>query len=141
MTSALDLTVKVLKRAQSLQTAVSTRVYPIVAPERADIWPCLVVDLVGEGEHAVLDGPSRWYDSTISVACLAEKPFDADELGELVKRALEDWNGPVTSDGSPAIIHGSATYRKSGADVFDYSDDRSIARRLIDFDVSWRPNA
>lgn len=135
--SATAIAVRLLLANDDLNTAVSSRVYPVVAPQSKAL-PYVVVSLVYESQDVVLEGQRDGYSSRVSVHCIAEKPEAADRLGELVKRALSSVIHQTVADGAsqPMAV---ATVLKDGTDLLDFNDDRTVFRRLLDYSIRWIP--
>lgn len=135
--SATAIAVRLLLADEDLNSAVAGRVYPVVAPQTKTL-PYLVVSLVYESQDVVLDGQRDGYSSRVSVHCVADKPEAADRLGELVKRALSCVIHQTVNDGAsqPMAV---ATVLKNGTDLLDFNDDRTVFRRLLDYDFRWTP--
>src|SRR5690606_16975755 len=100
--------------------------------------PAVVVTCVYEDQDIVLAGPRRGYMARIEVSCVGASVAEADELAEAVKDALEIANAEIMSDDSPASVEARVNYIvKDGADVSDYSDDRTVFRRIADYRMRW----
>lgn len=120
-------------RATPEVIAVTTdgRIYPIVAPEKTAM-PFITIELSSEADQQMLGGAGGYYSTRVTVSTLATTATQANEMGELVKKAL----GDVTK----ATIAGAKDVDivKQGTDFSDYADDRSVYRRAMDFYVQWR---
>ncbi len=135
--SAVLIVSTLLRRDGDVVAIVGDRVFSIVAPQGAPA-PHVVLGMSGERDEQILVGAGRYPETRATVACIATTPTAAIELGETVKRAIEDINSAVVDNDSPAAFRFEATIFKDGADVTDHSDDRTIFRRVIDFRVRWR---
>jgi hypothetical protein len=130
--SALAVVIHLLGADQT----IGAEAYPVVIPERAAL-PCIVVNLIAEDQNVVLNGSQNSYASRVSVACHAGTATAANALGEAVKSCLGGViNAAVDIGESPALEIG-ATILKAGTDLTDYSDDRTVFRRILDFNVRW----
>lgn len=134
--SALRLATEILKRNGTISGIVSNRIYPLVAPQGATL-PYLVLDLVHEGDFHTLQGSGQWFDSRFSVSSYAGSAEGANSLAERCKPAM-DWSGVIYEEGSPATRIGEAQVMKDGADIFDWSEDREVFRRVTDYSMIWR---
>jgi len=137
--SALELAIRLLQTAGPVTAIVDIGVWPGIAPQVAAM-PYVVVNLIGETDEQMLSGAGRMYETRLEIACVAGSITAANALGEAVKTALEDLtNHSVIGAGDPPADLGRVNTWKTGADVTDWSDDRSSFRRLMDFGLRWRP--
>lgn len=113
--------------------------YPLVAPQNA-LLPFITVTQVHEGQQMLIDGATDMFQSRLSIACHARSAAGADGLAESVKAALDYVANREVVTGSPAAPVGRVTVWKEGTDVSDYSDDRSVFRRTLDFRLRWERN-
>jgi hypothetical protein len=129
--SAVAITIQALKAAATV-TAVTTtaRIYPMVAPQGAT-YPNIVVHLISENDTQMVDGPALWAESRVSVECRANSASSALDLGQVVVTAI----GGTTN---ASLAGKTATIWQSGSDYSDYSDDRTVFRRIVDFTLRWR---
>lgn len=111
------------------------RVYPVMAPELtpqtlAASLPDIIVHRVSEAAHYTLsETGARLYDSRITFECRAQSFTAADALGEQIKIAIE---------GRAFTFAGrTCTFFKAESDFSDFSEDRSIFRRMMDFMGHW----
>jgi hypothetical protein len=131
MSDAVALTIQQLLDDAGVQAALGDRIDASVAPEDAT-FPYAVVYLVGQAEDLLVNASSSWPESRVSVQICTRSAGSALSIGETVIAALRDKINvaPVTGY--------EATFRKGGSDVTDYSDDRTVHRRIIDFYIRWR---
>lgn len=130
--SALKIAVTKLA-ATSAVTDITTAVgiYPITMPQAA-VPPCLIVNVVsGQDEH-MLTGAGKYYRHRVSVECLATTALGAEALGAAVMTALQD-----NANATIGSFTGVAT-QFADSDRTDFSDDRSVYRRTVDFFIRWR---
>jgi hypothetical protein len=138
MTSAIRLVREHLLADSDVMAEVD-HVFPIRA-KQGTRPPFLVLGLVHEDEWIrALTGASGQYEARVSVACHAKTALEADTIAEVVKESLGDFAGDVFTTDSPSVRLGTMDTWKSGAEVFDWSDDGSVFRRIVDFGVRWRP--
>lgn len=137
--SAMSLVSQVLEADATVMAEVNA-VFAIRAKQGAAL-PYLVLGLVSEDEWLrALAGAGGQWEARVSVACHAVTALQADHIAEVVKAALGDLlNHDVLSGDSPAVRLGTVETWMSGASVFDWSDDHSVFRRIVDFGVRWRP--
>nr|WP_276557545.1 DUF3168 domain-containing protein [Prosthecomicrobium hirschii] len=112
---------------------VASRVYPLVAPQKAD-YPNVIVHMIFENEDMLLAGASEFAEARVSIECRAKDATTANTLAERVKDAFRGIQERTVS-GCIASI------RKEGTDVSDFTDDASVFRRILDFYVWWRKAA
>lgn len=139
--SALDL-VRRLLLADANVMAEADAVFVLRAPDRPRAAPpFIILDLVGESELLRnLAGSGGQWDSRVSVACHAARAADADAMAETVKAAIGDLNEhPVGDGGSPEAVLATVQTWMASASVFDWSEDGSVFRRLVDYGIRWRP--
>ncbi len=124
-----------LKICQDLLCAeIAVPVYPVVAPQTAEL-PFVVTTLVHEAQDFVIEGANHAFFARIQIAAHGDSPAKADELAEIVKEVLEiTVNRTVSEAGIPWA---GATFWKEGTDLHDYSDDRSVFRRITDWRLRW----
>jgi len=111
-------------------------VYPIVAPQNASL-PFVIVACIWEAQDFALAGAADAFDARFSLACNARSAADADGLAEAIKRVLEGIRRREITTGAPAASLGVLTCWKEGTDTMDYSDDRTVFRRIMDWRVRW----
>jgi hypothetical protein len=111
-------------------TTTTARIYPAAAPQGAAL-PNIVARLTYEQTPEMLAGSSRMHQAQVAIECRANTATAAIALGEAVKAALRDQIN-VTIAGKVA------TFLKDGPDFTDYSDERTIHRRLLSYTVDWR---
>lgn len=98
--------------------------------------PFIVLGLVGETEWLrALAGAAGQYEARVSVACHAVSAAAADAMAETVKGVLGDLTGHVVMDGATRL--GEVETWVSGASMFDWSEDGSVYRRIVDFGLRW----
>ncbi len=138
--SAIALMMRLLEAGPTVSAEVNA-VYAVRASKQAAPLPYLVLSLVSEDEFIRdLAGASGKYEARVAVACHAATALQADHIGETVKAAVGDLlNVEVLSADSPATRLGAVETWMAGATVFDWSNDNSVFRRIIDFGVRWRP--
>lgn len=120
-----------------LTSAVTAPVYMVVAPQTADL-PFIVLTLIHESQDIVLDGANPGFFSRITVACHGSTPAAAEVIAEEVKGILEATVNLMLTDGSsPPVQWAGATFFKEGTDLHDYSDDRTVFRRIMDWRLRW----
>lgn len=136
MTSALRLIRQVLV-ADANVMAEANAVFAIKA-KQGSAPPFIVIDLVSEEEFLrALAGGSGQYEARVAVACHSKSASGADAMAETVKAAIGDLlNYPVIEAGIPL---GTVETWMAGASTFDWSEDGTIYRRIVDFGVRWKP--
>lgn len=127
--SALSIAMRLLK------AELTVPVYPLVVPQTAAL-PCVVVTVVHEAQDFVLEGANPAFLARLSIACHAADAVGMDALGEQVKNALETVINRALGDASGLPADG-ATCWKEGTDVTDFSDDRTVFRRIMDWRMRW----
>lgn len=129
--SALRIALEILKDGMSYP------IYPVVAPQTME-QPFAVISLIHEAQDFVIEGANPAFTSRISVACHGPTPAAAEELAEEVKSILETILNHTLMDGSsPPIPWAGATFWKEGTDIHDFSDDRTVFRRIMDWRLRW----
>jgi hypothetical protein len=129
--SALTIVNTTLLDAPGVTSLVGTKVYPVVSPAQT-APPVIVVNRVSGDDDAMLSGAMRYYRNRMQVDCIAVTAKSAEQIGEAVLDAL---NGVVK-----ATIAGcmDVDILFASTDQTDFADDRSIFRRLLQFNVRWR---
>ena len=136
--SALRIVTILLRTDAALAGIVGDRIYPVVAPQEA-ARPYIVASLIGEDDFHILTGSGGFWASRVEVQAIADSAAAVDALGETIKDVLGDVTARNVADGgSPPDFTALANVLKQGSDVTDYSDDRTVFRRIIDFSVHWR---
>lgn len=136
--SATKITISMLLANIPIGERIGNKVFAVRAPQGVAA-PWVVVTLVSEPEGQTLAGASGQFVSRVAVAVHAPDASAADEIGELVKACLGNrTNYRVMAIDDPTRLLGTVTTNKAGGDILDFSDDRSIARRSIDFTVRWQ---
>lgn len=137
--SALDI-VRRLLLADADVMAEADAVF-VVRAKQGVAPPFIVLDLVGENEFLRnLAGSGGQWDSRVSVACHAARAADADAMAETVKLAIGDLNEyPVGDGASPETVLATVQTWMASASLFDWSEDGSVFRRLVDYGIRWRP--
>lgn len=136
--NAVALIVQCLLNDSGVSDIVGTDVFPVVAPQK-HIVPHCVVSLIHEDGDVTLNGHGAGFFARVSVECKAPSVPQAVNMGEAVKAALTLINEPVFSSAVPPVEIGTVTCWKEGTDITDYTPDRSIYRRVLDFRVRWTP--
>lgn len=137
--SAIDI-VRRLLLADPNVMAKSDAVF-VVRAKQGVRPPFILLDLVGEHEFLRdLAGSGGQWESLVSVACHATEAADANAMAETVKLAIGDLNEhQVTDGGSPATVLATVQTWMASASIFDWSEDGSVFRRLVDYGIRWRP--
>ena len=140
--SAITLTIRQLLATPAIVAEVGQNVFPVKIPQGTSP-PYIVVALVGEDETLRhLGGAGGEFGARVSVACMAGDATSADYIAENVKLAIGDLlNVEVFDPGTspPERLGIIVQTDKAGAEVFDWSEDGSVFRRMSDFNVRWRP--
>lgn len=88
-----------------ITTLTSTRIYPLVIPERvyteATRNPCLVYSVDAKARQVRYAGTDTLVDATVTVDCYATSYASAQALAAAVRAALVDYTGTWTGNGSP----------------------------------------
>jgi hypothetical protein len=130
--SATRLIIDALLQDSAVALIVGIRVYPATALQGAAL-PYITVSLINEDVDYILAGATSGRESRLEVACHAWSFTAVDALAEAIIAALV---GIVNQTVGPEDI-GPATILKQGTDVADFSEDRRVYRRLMDFRVRW----
>ncbi|HEY4200047.1 MAG TPA: DUF3168 domain-containing protein [Devosiaceae bacterium] len=135
--SALTIGVRLLLADAGIVAKVGSSVYPITAPQGAE-GPYIVVGLVHEEQDFLLAGASGCFFSRVEIQCVASTGPEADAIGEAVKACMTTvLNATVMSGGDNPVEIGTATAWKEGTDLLDFTDDRAVFRRLLDYRLHW----
>lgn len=114
------------------------KIWPDHAPQGTTA-PYILVHKPAQTTRQLLEGPSCLVQSRVSLECIAASAAAADALGDALYAALGSvTNELIESAGSPTEISRTATIMSANLDTTDYSDDRTVHRRIIDFYVDWR---
>jgi hypothetical protein len=99
--------------------------------------PFIVLSHVYEAQDTLLQSAVEHYDTRVSVEIIARDAIACDRQAEAVKTCLG------------YVVHqtvGSGTRRwtdvcilKAGGDIYDYDDAKTVYRRVVDFNVRWKP--
>lgn len=128
--SATNIVIQALLAAPGVTGIVGQRINPLSLPQ-GEALPAIIVYPVSETDEQMLSGAARYYEGRVTVDCQSVSSGQVDQLGEAVKAALED----KTNQSFAGKV---ATILKQGSDFAEYNDERSLARRVIDFTVRWR---
>lgn len=114
-------------------TAVTTRgrIYPISAPQNA-VAPFIVLNQVGGADGLHLNGQNEYPLHRIMVECNATTGTQAHDLGELVLDALRNTIKARIGRFKDVDV------TEAGPEITDYSDDRTMSRRVLQFYVRFR---
>lgn len=98
--------------------------------------PFICVSHVYEGQEVVLRGAAPKFETRVSVSIFTADAIECDRLAEAVKNTL----GYVVHQrvGSGTTAFRDVSILKTGGDIFDYNDERTAYRRVIDFMVRWQ---
>jgi hypothetical protein len=127
--SALSIVIQLLK------TELPSPVYPLVVPQTAAL-PFVVVSVIHEAQDIVLEGANPAFVARLSIACHGADAAGMDAVGEQVKGILETVVNRTLIDTSGQPTAG-ATFWKEGSDISDFSEDRSVFRRIMDWRMRW----
>lgn len=127
--SAITLISKVLLASAAVTAKVDDRVNPGLSPQDGS-FPDIILYQSGGSEGYNLCGSDEYPEDRISVECRAESYGAMDRLGDDVIVALRNFNGTIDSN--------QLTVFKEGTDVYDYGENSSIHRRIIDFRARYR---
>lgn len=133
--SATQIAIHLLLDDPSVVNLVGDRVFPVAAPQ-VENQPYIAVSLVWEEQESVLAAHRDTFISRVSFACVANSLALADTIGEAVKGAMTDVVNVAVLNATGESI-GDATAWKDGTDMTDFTDDRSVFRRLLDFRLRW----
>jgi hypothetical protein len=128
--SAVAATVQALLAASGVAALVSTRVYPVVAPQ-ATAASHIVVHLIAEDDDMLLRGTAGYPNARVSVECRASTFTAVNALAEAVKSALQPLH-LVTYAGV------TVSFQKQGSDYSDFADESKTHRRIMDFYARWQ---
>ncbi|WP_275782432.1 hypothetical protein [Pararhizobium gei] len=120
-----------LKILQTVLSNLDVPVYPIVIPESAGL-PCIVTSMISERANSRLDDLAGQYEALVRIGCHAASPAAVMDLGEEVKTVLLQTVQAKLDNGNVLVNCFKAT-----TDITDFSDDRTVYRRLMDFTVQW----
>ena len=100
--------------------------------------PFIVVSHVYEGQTAFVAGAVEHYDTRISVEFITENAVECDQQSAAVKACLGNVIHQDVSNGDDPGWTDVCSL-KAGGDILDYDDARTVYRRVIDFNISWKP--
>ena len=99
--------------------------------------PFIILTGISESQHSLINSAVDHFETRVSVEIITRNAIDCDRQAEAVKACLS------------YVVHqrvGSGTTSwedvccfKTGSDVFDYDDARTVYRRIIDYMVQWKP--
>ncbi len=95
MTIETDL-ITYLKAAPTVSALVSTRVYPVVAPQGEHKNDRIVIVRSGGSRIGSFDGPGL-AKARIQVGCFSESYVDAKALADVVRELLDNFKGTMGS--------------------------------------------
>jgi hypothetical protein len=127
--SALTIIVRLLK------AELATPVHALAVPQTATL-PCVVVNVIHEDQDFVLEGANPAFLARLSIACHGADAASMDALGEHVKTTLEAVINRTLVDSLGHAWAGAKCW-KEGTDVSDFSDDRTVFRRIMDWRIRW----
>lgn len=136
--SALSIAVAKLRGTAGVTALVPAgKIYPIEAPQEI-AGPFIIVNLVSERDEEQLAGAAAYFDSRITVECNGITGTSANDIGEAVKKALQNVvKQNIVSLGTPPVTYLGVDILKADTDLTDRNDERSLSRRVIDFYVRW----
>jgi len=142
MSSATVLTIRQLLATPAVTAEVGQKVYPTKVPQGTDL-PYLAVTVLSEGDAMRhLGGAGGSFDARVEIAAIAGDATSADLLAEIVKAAFGDLLHVAVLDPStspPELLGTIVQTDKAGAELFDWSDDGKLCRRISDYNIRWRP--
>lgn len=127
--NAITIVVNKLK-ATSAVTSKVPQIFPIDWPQGAQP-PVIVVNLVGDSEHQLLDGGSGYYESRVRVETMGAVATETSTANDAVRDALRSLVKATVG----AAVDVDIAYLTGTSDK---SDDRSTYRFISDFSVRWR---
>ena len=99
---ALSIDIYTILRANaSLVTAVGTKIYPVIAPEKVTL-PCLVYTLTSLNPNETKPYDNLYDECYVTVTVISNTLADAEAGGNLVRTAMVNYTGTIISD----KIHG-----------------------------------
>lgn len=128
--SAVDITTKALLADGPVTAITSTRVNPGMFPQ-GGTYPAIAVHLIAEADEYLMAGAGQYYESRVSIECVATSYTVCATLATAVIAALQDQH-------LAALAGRTATFFKETTDVTDYTDETEVHRRIMDFRVRWR---
>ncbi|HEV7344556.1 MAG TPA: DUF3168 domain-containing protein [Devosia sp.] len=133
--SAIKLAIHLLLDDAGITGLVGTDVYPVAAPQEKGL-PYIAVSLVWEEQETILAGHLDAYTSRVSFACVAASLSAADAIAEAIKDAMSGVVNTNVLDGQGQRM-ATVTAWKEGTDMTDYTEDRTVFRRLLDYRMRW----
>lgn len=136
--TALQILLRLLLDDSGVTQIVGDRVFPVLRPQGTDM-PAIAVSSLHEDQDVTLSGHRQAFTNRVSVECFAADVATADGLGEAVKSALEVAHIELLDDDAspPDVVARVDFIVKDGADILDFSEDRRVFRRVIDFRMRW----
>lgn len=136
--SALSIAIAKLRSVAGVTALVpAARIFPIEAPQEL-APPFIIINLTSERDEQLLNSAGGYFDSRISVECVGATGTSANDIGEAVKKALQNViKQDIVSLGASPVTYLGVDIMKADTDLTDRADDRSLSRRIIDFYVRW----
>lgn len=116
-----------------LDAVLEGKVFAMRAPQNL-APPFIVFQSTNTAEWRSLNGPSGIAQTTIQIDCYDEKYYDAKELAEQVRNALDGFSGDVVY-ASETTSFGGISF-DSGFDVLDETDDPTLFRSSASYLVT-----
>tara|TARA_R110000868_G_scaffold27661_22_gene104682 strand:+ start:1878 stop:2288 length:411 start_codon:yes stop_codon:yes gene_type:complete len=133
--SVIQIAIRILLADVGVTSLVSANIYPLAAPQEA-VRPYVATSLVFEDQDTVLQGHRDGFNSRVSFACVAASLQAADGIAEAIKAAMSKVVNVVVMDGDGEPL-ATATAFKEGTDFSDFTDDRTVFRRVLDYNLRW----
>jgi hypothetical protein len=100
--------------------------------------PFIVLYHTYESQDVLLVSAVERYETRVSVEIVTDDAIECDRQAEAVKACLSYVAHRDVSNGSDPGWEDVSCF-KAGGDVFDYDDERTVYRRVIDYRVQWKP--
>lgn len=128
--TALD---RLLSTTATVTALAGTRIYPNVLPQGSTL-PALVYSKVSGARIQHLQGPAGRARSRVTIVCWGTTYAAAKGLADVVRRALDGYQGIISSGGSP--VETMQTTILIANEIDDFDDSTKFFRDILDFIVN-----
>ena len=121
-----------LSTKPSITSLVSTRIYPLLAPD-TPTYPHIVYTVFGEGHHHDINGAVGLVDLTMQVDIWAKTVASRSSIGEALRNALDGFTGDMGAEN----LNIRSCFLGDRTNLFDRDSDTSTAfyRTSMDFTI------
>ena len=117
----------------SITSLVSTRIYPLIAPE-GSAWPFIIYQRIGSSHEHNMSGSSGLVTATVQIDAYAEAYSSAKSIGAAIRNVLDGYRGLM---GSTFVSRCHLGDERDLLDVTDLADEFGGFRWSGDFAIAY----